>query len=267
MTLGRYDPEKTRSRLADCPGDCVPPQIETYAGRSYYRWDPDAYAATLSIPETPPLFLSELRLERLLVRREALYQVRGRQDMHDVIDTIRDEQPSMLGDEDFALAARALGSLDVNAAVLTDACFAVPVGEQSSRQEVVVEATETESDCAGAESTSSEPALRRFEVAASGPGYDTERKRTYIALALLHDDPADAEMNLERLVTIVEEGVRAVRRHDDGLEETLYWHDLVDEIEVGAAGRLVVARLYGPEVLTVGAQHPTKGFQPLLRYR
>jgi hypothetical protein len=101
------------------------------------------------------------------------------------------------------------------------------------------EGTDEELDIAevlfGFKDQQAEEALWPFNAHAVGFGLDEDGP--YMAVALVHDSPALAENNVAQLARRIDAGAN--------LEAGLLWSNLIDEVEVRADGRVLLATLRG----------------------
>lgn len=230
IVLGLYDPEHTAAAFDRCE-NCVPHEIKTHSGVDYYSWPGE-----ITDRRSPPLYGEGYIIRRLLVGDGVVVGAFDDQVMEAYIDTAQDAHPSLMDDEDFALLARGLGGLDAVSAFVTDASFdyddvaADNIGNRSggSDKPMVLVTEELFEEIA-----TSGPLLRPFRLLASGSGHDGTMN--YTALAIVHDDAEAAAENVERLVGRVQ---HARRLNADP------WADRIEAIDVGAVGRLLLARLY-----------------------
>ena len=230
VMLGLYDPERTAAAFDRCE-DCVAHEIKTHSGVAYYSW-PGLFTDMGS----PPLYREGVHIRRVLVQNGVVVGAYDDQSMEAYIDTAQDAHPSLLDDEDFALLAAGLGGLDAVSAVVTDASFAYDdvasghIGNRSGGSDKPMLLVTEE---VFRETAMSAPLLRPFRLLGAGSGYDGTMN--YTALAIVHDDAEAAAENVERLAGRV--------RHARRLNADP-WADRIEAIDVGAVGRLLLARLY-----------------------
>jgi hypothetical protein len=214
VAYGEFDAASTAAALAACA--CDQPDVIEYGGFTYYSWGEDGTGST-DRRYGPPLYDSEGRGPRLLVRDgEAFWSFRNSA-LEDLIDVLNGSKDSLAADATYVAGLRWLASMGaIRSMSISSSGLSVYEGFRASGDDEqylddVLEA----------------PLLKEFRLAASATGL--EGRREFLGLALAHDSEAAAIENAELLIA----RVRGSR-----------WANLIERIEVEAQGTFVLAKAY-----------------------
>ena len=235
---GRFDPQATDKALGSC-SECETPSWEEYGGVSYYSWGED-YAANPQLRFAPPAFDEIGRGGRIAVLDEYVFRTLGASDMEGLIDAGLNEAASLADVEEFRLLAGGMSRLGAYTMLLSDD---VEVWDAEDYYVLLLQDGATGKDVVQAQRELSErgPWLRPYEAFATGAGKDENGH--YMALVLVHADDASAEENVGLLRRIIEE--------EGSVLYDISWSDYIDveRSEIHAEGRVLLAKLRGPQAL------------------
>ncbi len=234
---GRFDPQAAERALEAC-SECSPFTREEYRGVAYYAWGEDGLSQGPDMQWAPPAFDRLGRGGRIAVFDEYLVRANTTREMHSIIDAMLKESRTLADTEEFRLLAGAMSELGAYVMMLSDDVEAYTLdglamqslGDSASRSDLDAFKQQV-SEAVGDE------LLRTYVAYATGAGLD--EGGAYMALALVHADPAAAEENVERLRMSIEAG-RSLH----------YGQPWTDYIDVGASefsseGRVLLAKLRG----------------------
>ena len=238
VVRGRFDPEATDKALAAC-SECPPPGREEHRGVTYYSWGDD-YARDPAMQFAPPAFDRSGRGGRLAVLDEYVLHTYGSSEMTALIDASLNEVPSLADVEDFRLLAAGMSELGAYVMLLTDGSGSYDMSVGVMAESFFSEGTPTQSEIEEQKQRLSDeggPLLRPFSSYGTGAGMDDVGP--YMALTLVHADPASTEENVGLLRRRIEEG--------QSLFFDVPWSESVelDSSVIRAEGRVLTAKLRG----------------------
>jgi hypothetical protein len=224
--VGRYDEGLIDRLLRDCDGCPYLPEISQHGGETFFAWGDDFYL-DFDNSLAPPAFDRLGKGGRLAVVEGVLLRANWTEGMRDLIDTSQGDN-SLAMDDDFRLAAQRLDALGSYTALISS--------DTQRRTDDVTGSAGTDPDAVTRQvwnPPEGVPVLPRYHVMGLGAGID--KSGPYIAVVLIYDFPSEARAAAPLLVARVNE-VRSLvtRRH---------WSDLIDEVEVGVEGQVMVAKL------------------------
>ena len=238
VVRGRFDPEATDKALAAC-SECPPHNREEHRGVTYYSWGDD-YARDPAMQFAPPAFDRSGRGGRLAVLDEYVLHTYGSSEMTALIDASLNESPSLADLEEFRLLAVGMSELGAYVMLLTDGSGSYDMSVGGMAESFFSEGTPTQAEIEEQKQRLSDeggPLLRPFDAYATGAGID--ENGPYMALTLVHADPASTEENVGLLRQKIEDG------------ESLFfgapWSESVelDSSVIRTAGRVLTAKLRG----------------------
>lgn len=227
VAFGQFDLDATKNALAACK--CDQPELQKYKGVEYFRWGEGDGRGFIKDRNKRPLYDDIGRGPDLLIRDgEAYYSIRaGVIDEH--IEVIQGTRPSLADADGYLEAARWMASLGV----VSEMTFR----NQGFSTQGVADINERVSLAITAD-IEAYPLLLPFDFAVIASGFDGEREFT--GLVLTHGEADTAEINVERVLTRLFNGV--ARRQGPG--RFTPWTELIDRVDIEATGKFVVARIY-----------------------
>lgn len=234
---GRFDPQAAERALEAC-SECSPFTREEYKGVTYYAWGEDGLRQEPDLKWAPPAFDRLGRGGRIAVFEEFLVRANTTREMHSMIDAMSNESRTLADAEEFRLLAAAMSELGAYVMMLSDDVEAHTV-DGLAKQSLGDGASQSDLDAFKQQVSEAvgDELLRSYVAYATGAGLD--EGGAYMALALVHADPAIAEENVERLRISIEAGM-----------SLYYGQPWTDSIDVGASefsskGRVLLAKLRG----------------------
>lgn len=237
LEQGRFDPQAVERALEAC-SECSPFTREEHKGVTYYAWGEDGLIQEPDMQWAPPAFDRLGRGGRIAVFDDYLVRANTTREMHSMIDVMLKESRSLADAEEFRLLAGAMSELGAYVMMLSDDVEAYTLdglavqtlGDDASRSDLDAIKQQV-SEAVGDE------LLRTYVAYATGAGLD--EGGAYMALALVHADPAAAEENVERLRMSIEAG-----------RSLFYGQPWTDSIDVGTSefsskGRVLLTKLRG----------------------
>lgn len=226
VALGRFDPGKTATALAECK--CEQPRILEYAGVEYFLWGPGDRTSVIQDRFKRPFYDHIGRGPYLFLRDgEAFYSISpGVIEQH--IEVIQGTQPSLADAEGYRGAVQWLASTGIVSRVfIRDRGFTV---------EEVVEADLLSASAAS--DIQATPLLVPFDFVATGFGYDGEQ--VFTSHVIFHKTAASATANRQRLLQRL--GRVAADSPVSGTSKK--WSELIDGVEIKTAGKFLIVRIY-----------------------
>ena len=232
IAWGRFDPSATASALASC-SVCPPPEIVTHNDVSFYSWGEDN-RGQLTGRDGPPAFDQLGRGGRIAVTSEYVYRTVETPGMKALIDSRAGDGPSLADAEEYRLLAQAMSEMGVYAAFFSDQTHQVSLtGDDTSAFSSLTGVLDKLKGEIG-KSTLLVP-YQTFAV-----GIANAHTGPYMALALVHADPASAGENSDRLrLRLVDE---------ENYPELQDWRDLSEGYEMVLDGRVITLRVRGDGV-------------------
>jgi len=233
---GRFDPDATGRVLGAC-SECHPPDMKSQAGISFYSWGEDL-VSDLTERLAPPAYDQLGRGGRIAVLDDYVFRTVETNGMEALLDTRQGERLSLADREEFRLVAEGLAQLGAYSAFISNETQDwAGIKDDLFRQAALTE-REFQSLL---EKLEQFPLLRSYQVFASGIGADDTSN--YMALVLVHRDSGDAKDNVARL----EQRMRGASSIVTGEP----WADMIDEMEINAQGRVVLAKLRGDSIANI----------------
>ncbi len=222
IALGDFDPDRTADALAFC--DCDQPDIREYDGVEYYSWGTE-YIGEIEKRHAPPLYDHVGRGPRLLIRNGQGFYSISNNVMEQYIAVLQGDMPSLASADGYLEVVQAFASLGL----MRDMTF---VSSGLAADEAI--------DLSGQptlfpEVLNSASLLRRFDLVASGVGFDGTG--AFTGLVISNPNNETAEFNADTLIERVR-NVPLSTRSDATLSERL------DRMEVAVVGNLVLAKFY-----------------------
>ena len=207
VLLGRFDPEASDAGMRggdlenrDLASECPRMDTRTHSGVEYYYWDVAApHHANLRCKFAPPTFDRMGRAAPMDVQEEHVLRAYTYDGMENLIDTGLGERASLADSKVFRLLARGMAELGAYSVFMSDETLDMDdeldyfrgAGASGKQQERFVKGDRP-------------TALRPFRAFATGASRDGQGE--YMALALVHDNEADAEDNVDLLRRRLNEG-------------------------------------------------------------
>ena len=224
---GEYDPEVTRTRLAEC-ADCMPYEESRHRGYAYYSWGED-FKGKLQERLSPPAFDQLGRGGRIAVQPGRVMRAVYTDGIHSLIDAATGAADSLWDSEDMRQVARAMVDMGAYAVSYTEADMSL-----ATLKPLYDWARPDLPDYSVSRMTDP-PALLPFRAIASGWGLTSPDKPPHAFLVIVHDSDETAHANSERLAARLRDGVT--------LEFGLSWTDLIQRIEMEIRGAVLLVRL------------------------
>jgi hypothetical protein len=232
---GRFDPDATQAAIEACEG-CPQPEVVEYLGVSYYTWGED-FATSAELQNTPPIFDRYGRGSSLVVQDGYVFRAVYREGVESMIAAQQDAALSLADVEDYRLLAAAMNALGAYSAFFSnDTMSPAPEEAPEMRQRGDTSPTLTERRQAV---IAQGPLLRPYQTMAVGRGMDDDGR--YLVIVLAHADEDTAGENVGRLQQRI--GQTGFAMIGDST-----WAEEVEEAEVWADGRLLIAKLRGERV-------------------
>ncbi|MEX0763068.1 MAG: hypothetical protein WD208_06515 [Dehalococcoidia bacterium] len=240
---GNYAPEATDSALESCD-ECEEHETVEHAGEMFYVWNEDA-EGQVAKRRAPPAFDEVGRGGQVHVGEGFVSRTLSNDKMKLLIDTAVGNKPSLADSEDYLLAANVLEDSETVTAIFSSVDYSTAnllqmLGSRFSSHDSITQ-TEIEAQM------SAGPLLLPFNMLASGMGFSDDD--VFTTLVIVHDTEADAAENAGRLEQRIESAEmplwQVMARPPDGESEPVYWRDRLDDYEITAEGRTVIARLQG----------------------
>lgn len=215
--IGRFDPPATRDALSH-QDDWLPRVKEAYTSGEYrgvtvHSWG-DGFKMNLTARFSPPHLDNLGRARPLAVTEEYLFYAPGVSVIQSMIDSSQDKAESLADVPEFASVANGLSDLNAYTAIIGDESLANGDTEYVDYYPGIL--------------------LKKFAVFGLGLGRDG--KGTYLALAIVHESPDDAEANITRLEQHIE--------NDNSISSDMPWSEMITASEISVAGNVLLAKLY-----------------------
>ena len=234
--VGKYDPQVTQARLADC-SDCQPHEEDSYRGFSYYSWGEDS-RGDLRLRLAPPAFDSTGVGGRISVQEGRVLRAGSTDGIQSMLYAASGTVDSLSDSEDMRMVAQAMADLGAYAAAYTEADMSlaalVPLYEKQ-RFRIISDKPKPQQQEYSVSRMTDPPALLPFRAIASGVGLTSLDKPTHVFWVIVHDSDETARANAERLAARLQEGVT--------LDFGIPWTELIQRIEMEIRGALLLVRL------------------------
>ena len=208
--------------------ECLPAETKEYAGQEYFSWGEEQ---RLRIRIAPPAYDWLGRGGNFVFDGDYIIRSNFIDELEASIDA-EQGRGSLLDDDDFALLAEAIDSLEIVAVFVT----AQTVGP--ARQAEIIDSFGSNEAMAPLVAEWDVPdgvtLLRPYRALAIAIGVADDEPFT--TMILVHESPSDAEANVERLRTRLESG---------GPDESTRYADLFTATEITSDGRVLLATLRG----------------------
>ena len=225
--VGRYDPEITRAKLAQC-ADCMPHEEFLHRGYAYYSWGED-FKGKLQERLSPPAYDFVGRGGRISVQQGRVLRAVYADGIHSLIDAAAEAGNSLWDSEDMRLVAQAMADMGAYAVSYTEADMSLatltPLYDRP-RPDLPEYSVSRLAD---------PTALLPFKAVASGRGLTSLDRPTHVFMVIEHNSHELARANAERLAARLEEGVT--------LEFGVPWTELIQRIEMEIRGALLLVRI------------------------
>ena len=229
VATGRFDPKTIDNALESC-SECPTPSLGEHGGISYYSWGEDLQV-NKELRMAPPVFDRYGRGGRISVLDDYVLRAYSTANLEALINAYQDNRPSLADAEEFRLLAQEMSQLGAYTMLLSDNTFGPDMYRASPMLEGL---SQGEQDRILAKLAEPVP-LRPYQAFATGAGKDDAGP--YMALVLVHADGGSAEENVTLLRQRIDEGTGAV--YSDP------WSKSIDEAEINADGRLLIAKIRG----------------------
>lgn len=245
VAIGQFDASKTAAALAAC--ECEQPKVLEHNGTEYYLWGPGDRTGYVRDRLKRPFYDHIGRGPYLLIRDGEAYHSVDPGVAEEFIDVIQGPGLSLADNESYLKAVRWVAATGLVSTMIvknqgfkiedvvpsSDGAFGVVVTD-SKTGEVIPQAPP------GAIETDilAEQLLLPFELTVFGFGWDG--KRTYTAMAIVHEDAVSAVENRSRLLKRLD-GVLTYRSSSDEPES---WAERLDTVEIKVADDILIVRAY-----------------------
>ena len=245
VAIGEYDPSRTAAALAAC--ECEQPRILEHNGTEYYLWGPGDRTGHVGDRLKRPFYDHIGRGPYLLIRDGEAYHTIDPGVAEEFIGVIQGTAPSLADNDSYLQAVRWVAATGlVSIMIIKNQGFKIEDVVRSGDGSLSVVVTDGKTGEAILQAPPSaietdilaEELLLPFELAVFGFGWDG--KRSYTAIAFVHEDGASAMENRSRLL----KRLNRVLTYRSGNDEPESWARRLDTVEIKVANEILILRVY-----------------------
>jgi hypothetical protein len=246
--------------LAACQ-ECVPHEVGSYAGKEFFTWDNDGSLSPRDRRFAAPAHDPFGRGGRILVEEGYAVRALYTDAMHDGIDVISGEAASILNDEDYVLAVRAMDEAGVISMTVTTQPFKASdiIEVFGDRGRLTFDGLDSEWRGGGGyfslngvrqpDDTPEAIVTRLFQMTAPLPAYrvvstgmGSDDDGLFAVIALVFKDEKTAEVGADALNDRLNNGALPTFTFTVEEDEFVQWSDLITNFSVEVNARTAIVR-------------------------
>lgn len=230
IVKGRFNPERSRQALAESAKD-NPPSIEIYDENTIYSWGGDN-EINLDKMLTPPAYDMLGRGGRFVFQDEYAFRTNATSPLKQVLDAQKDVQKSVANIPEFCLIAKELDSHGAMSAHLSDQTQSLALVRNvlTASGDITVEDVDNY--------LKQGPILLPYQTL--GMGISKDEKGLYALIILVHVNEQTAAQNVDLLQQRIQQ--------TSSFLTSKKWSSIFSNVSVSSKGRVLTAKLYGPDV-------------------